>query len=414
MLDGAARLDELVAKAVADGQPALGITDHGNMYGTLEFYKECREQGVKPIIGTEAYMAHDHRSERPTRRGRIDDSGGDTEGGKKLYYHLTLLAENDAGLPQPDPARQQGLPRGLLLQAAARLGAARRAPRRAHRHHRLPRRPRAAVAAAGRRAGRAREGRRGCRTSSARDNLFVELQDHGLPAQRETNPQLIEIAAQLRRAAARHQRLALHPPRGPRGPRRPAVRADRRRAVGPQALQVRGPRALPEDRRRDALPVPRGPRGVRQHAVGRRAGRRRDRVRRAAAARTSRCPRASPTTPTTSPTSRGRAPASAGATTLPEPRRAAHPVRARRHRRRWGSARTSSSCGTSSATPATRGIRVGPGPRLGRRLRRRLLPAHHRPRPDPATTCCSSASSTRAASRCPTSTWTSTPATGTR
>ena len=84
MLDGAARLDELVAKAVADGQPAIGITDHGNMYGTLEFYKECRKQGIKPVIGSEAYMAHDHRSERPTRRGRVDDSGGDTEGGKKL------------------------------------------------------------------------------------------------------------------------------------------------------------------------------------------------------------------------------------------------------------------------------------------------------------------------------------------
>jgi DNA polymerase-3 subunit alpha len=88
MLDGAARLDEMVAKAVADGQPAIGMTDHGNMYGTLEFYKECRKQGIKPIIGTEAYMAHDHRSERPTRRGRVDESGGDTEGGKKLYYHL--------------------------------------------------------------------------------------------------------------------------------------------------------------------------------------------------------------------------------------------------------------------------------------------------------------------------------------
>ena len=52
------------------------------MYGTLEFYKECRRQGIKPIIGTEAYMAHDHRSERPARRGRLDDSGGDTEGGR--------------------------------------------------------------------------------------------------------------------------------------------------------------------------------------------------------------------------------------------------------------------------------------------------------------------------------------------
>ena len=69
MLDGAARLDELVAKAVADGQPAIGITDHGNMYGTLEFYKECNKQGVKPIIGTEAYMAHDHRVGAPGPAG---------------------------------------------------------------------------------------------------------------------------------------------------------------------------------------------------------------------------------------------------------------------------------------------------------------------------------------------------------
>ncbi len=97
MLDGAARLDELVAKAAADGQPALGITDHGNMYGILDFYRECRKQDVKPVLGIEAYMAHDTRHERPARRGRIDDSGGDTEGGKKLYYHLTLLAESDEG-----------------------------------------------------------------------------------------------------------------------------------------------------------------------------------------------------------------------------------------------------------------------------------------------------------------------------
>ena len=76
MLDGASRIDELVAAAVADGQPALGITDHGNMYGTLDFYRQCKEQGIKPIIGTEAYMAHEHRSERPSRRGRVDDSGG--------------------------------------------------------------------------------------------------------------------------------------------------------------------------------------------------------------------------------------------------------------------------------------------------------------------------------------------------
>ena len=62
LLDGAARLEELVSAAATDGQRALGITDHGNMYGVLDFYRECRSQGVKPIIGTEAYMAHESRS----------------------------------------------------------------------------------------------------------------------------------------------------------------------------------------------------------------------------------------------------------------------------------------------------------------------------------------------------------------
>jgi DNA polymerase-3 subunit alpha len=56
MLDGAARVDDLVAAAVADGQPALGITDHGNMYGVLDFYGLPR-RGINPVIGTEAYMA---------------------------------------------------------------------------------------------------------------------------------------------------------------------------------------------------------------------------------------------------------------------------------------------------------------------------------------------------------------------
>ena len=66
MLDGAARLDELVAKAAADGQPAVGITDHGNMYGILDFYTECNRQGVKPVLGTPCRS----RGSRTCCRGR--------------------------------------------------------------------------------------------------------------------------------------------------------------------------------------------------------------------------------------------------------------------------------------------------------------------------------------------------------
>jgi DNA polymerase-3 subunit alpha len=70
MLDGAARVTDLVAAAVQDGQPALGITDHGNMYGVLDFYRAANDAGITPIIGSEAYMAHDTRFERPSRRAR--------------------------------------------------------------------------------------------------------------------------------------------------------------------------------------------------------------------------------------------------------------------------------------------------------------------------------------------------------
>ncbi len=56
MLDGASRLDELIDAAKQDGQTAIGITDHGNLYGALEFYKKCKAKDVKPVIGTDAYF----------------------------------------------------------------------------------------------------------------------------------------------------------------------------------------------------------------------------------------------------------------------------------------------------------------------------------------------------------------------
>ena len=97
MLDGASRIDDLVFAAVEDGMPGLGITDHGNMYGVLDFYKACKSAGINPVLGTEAYMALESRFERPVRKGKMDDGGGDVDGGSKLYYHLTLLAETTQG-----------------------------------------------------------------------------------------------------------------------------------------------------------------------------------------------------------------------------------------------------------------------------------------------------------------------------
>ena len=133
MLDGASRVDQVAAAAARDGQPAIGITDHGNMYGVLPFYEACKNAGVKPIIGTEAYMAYDHRDERIAVRTKADDGAGEGEGGKKAWYHLTLLVENARRVPQPHPALEPGVPRGVLPQAESRLGSARGAPRGDHR-----------------------------------------------------------------------------------------------------------------------------------------------------------------------------------------------------------------------------------------------------------------------------------------
>ena len=196
MLDGAARLDALVAKAVSDGQPAVGITDHGNMYGILDFYKECHKQGIKPVLGIEAYLAHDHRSERPPRRGKVDDSGGDTEGGKKLYYHLTLLAESNEGYrnliqlsslaflegyyykPRMDWELLEKYSSGLIATTGCLGG------------HVLQSLLNGDEKGALEKAARLQD-------IFGRDNLFVELQDHGLAAQHETNPKLIEIARRI-------------------------------------------------------------------------------------------------------------------------------------------------------------------------------------------------------------------------
>jgi DNA polymerase-3 subunit alpha len=80
LLDGLAKLDDLIAKAKAENMPALALTDHGVMYGIVEFYQKCRTAGIKPILGVEAYLA---RNGRQNKRARIDERP----------YHLVLLAK---------------------------------------------------------------------------------------------------------------------------------------------------------------------------------------------------------------------------------------------------------------------------------------------------------------------------------
>src|SRR5947208_4606364 len=98
MLDGAARLPELFAETARMGMPALAMTDHGNVFGAYEFYRQARAAGVKPIIGLEAYITpNTHRSDRT--RVRWAGGGGDDVSGGGAFTHMTLLAESTAGMP---------------------------------------------------------------------------------------------------------------------------------------------------------------------------------------------------------------------------------------------------------------------------------------------------------------------------
>lgn len=84
LLDGLSKPDKMVKLAKSFGMPALAVTDHGNMYGAIDFYQECQKHGVKPIMGFEGYVAN---------RTRFDKEPGiDNE-----RFHLTLLAENNTG-----------------------------------------------------------------------------------------------------------------------------------------------------------------------------------------------------------------------------------------------------------------------------------------------------------------------------
>jgi len=96
MLDGAARVEELVKEVAAQGMPAIAITDHGNVFGAFEFHKQAKKVGVKPIIGIEAYVAPESRFKK--ERVKWSDGGEDDVSGGGAYTHMTLLAEDNTGL----------------------------------------------------------------------------------------------------------------------------------------------------------------------------------------------------------------------------------------------------------------------------------------------------------------------------
>ncbi len=85
LLDGSAKINEIVARAKELGMDSLAITDHGVMYGVIDFYRACKREGIRPVLGCEVYVAPGSRF---TKEGGVTD---------ERYYHLVLLAENDTG-----------------------------------------------------------------------------------------------------------------------------------------------------------------------------------------------------------------------------------------------------------------------------------------------------------------------------
>ncbi|MFN3270851.1 MAG: PHP domain-containing protein, partial [Candidatus Kapaibacteriota bacterium] len=86
MLDAAATVDDLIEAAVSNGHNSVALTDHGVMFGAMEFYHKARRKGIKPIIGFEAYLA---------TGSRFDKTAGKTK--KKNYYHILLIAKDYQG-----------------------------------------------------------------------------------------------------------------------------------------------------------------------------------------------------------------------------------------------------------------------------------------------------------------------------
>ena len=187
VLDGAAKIDAMVEAAVRDGAPALGVTDHGVLYGLPDFYRACKSADINPVLGCEIYFADDRFDKSK------DVSGNYLDGTNKRYYHLTILAENNTGY--------QNL---LKLSSDAYLNGFYFKPRADW--ETIERYKEGLIVTSGCLGGPVLQkimhgDINGAYDTVARlidifgpNNFFIELQDHGLKEQAETNPHLIDIA----------------------------------------------------------------------------------------------------------------------------------------------------------------------------------------------------------------------------
>ena len=179
LLDGAARVKNLVARAVELGMPAVALTDHGVMYGVINFYQAAKKAGVKPIIGCEVYVAQRSRFDK---EGRKDDSA----------YHLVLLAENQTGYKNLCHLVSCGFTEGFYYKPRVDLEL-------------LKKYSEGLIALSACIAGQVPELIIQDRIEDAKKlvleyqeifgkgNYYLELQNHGLPEELKVNPVLAEI-----------------------------------------------------------------------------------------------------------------------------------------------------------------------------------------------------------------------------
>ncbi len=181
LLDGASSVESLVAKAAETGMGALALTDHGNMFGAIKFFKECRKKGVAPIIGCELYVAPGSRREKTGSEKSV------------RYYHLVLLAKDMTGYknllilsslgytegfyykPRIDDEALERHHEGLIALSACLAGEI----------------PSAIVDG---RPGEAREKALRYRDLFGADSFYLELQDHGIPDQKTVNEALARMS----------------------------------------------------------------------------------------------------------------------------------------------------------------------------------------------------------------------------
>ncbi len=97
LLDGAIRLKDLIAEAKEQGIPAIAQTDHGNMFGAIDFYNRCKKEGIKPILGSEIYFTSGSRFDRKSAKKAKSVSSQDAEESSRQIHHLILLCKNNTG-----------------------------------------------------------------------------------------------------------------------------------------------------------------------------------------------------------------------------------------------------------------------------------------------------------------------------